>query len=172
MIPCLIFKKKTYLSDETKWWNCKISLHWSWPWQLFATQTITFAQGGECVSKAARILHFVIQYQWAILRHAAHSLLLFCSQLRRPRVAQTIPLAPSASSELYYVICYSRGGQHRQPFLLGRNFEESKALIKQFFLSGKLFCSSIYSTLVLVIYESPFFIKCHRTPLIGSHKCL
>jgi hypothetical protein len=49
------------------------------------------------------------------LRHAARSLLL-CSQLSCPRAAQTIPLPPSASSELYYVICYSRGGQLRQRF--------------------------------------------------------
>jgi hypothetical protein len=60
------------------------------------------------------------------LRHAARSLLL-CSQLSCPRVAQTIPLTPSASSELYYVICYIRGGQLRQPFF-GTSRREKQSL--------------------------------------------
>jgi hypothetical protein len=60
----VLYLKKNSLSDETKWWSCKTQLALKLILTvLFAIQTITFAQGGACVSKAARILHFVIQHQ-------------------------------------------------------------------------------------------------------------
>jgi hypothetical protein len=81
--------QQQYLSEETKWPNGITLIAFQLILTVvFAIQTVTFAQGGACVSKAARTLHFAVQYNWAILRHAAHGR-LFCSQLRSyPRVTQ------------------------------------------------------------------------------------
>jgi len=129
-------KKKKSLNAETKWWNRKTQLALKLILTVpFAIQTIAFAQGGACVSQAARILHFVITVPVSYFETCCSlPVALFSATLATCRTNNTIRAICEFRTVLRHL--YRRGGQLRQHFLLGRNFEEIKALFKQiiFFL--------------------------------------